>query len=109
MASIVSQDAQGRPIIRAIHVSDGLQVDGQLEEPLYRDVTPVSEFYLMEPNPGEPATERTEVWVAYDAEYVYVSMRCWDSQPEARWVVDAQDTSTKTGYFWIGRFTSLGS
>ena len=88
MASIVSQDTQGRPIIRAIHVPDGLQVDGQLEEPLYRDVTPVSEFYQMEPNPGEPATERTEVWVAYDAEYVYVSMRCWDSQPEARWVVD---------------------
>ena len=87
-ASVVSYDAQGRPIIRAIHVPEGLQIDGNLDEPLYRDVIPVSEFYQMEPNPGEPSTERTEVWVAYDADHVYVSVRCWDSQPEERWIVN---------------------
>ena len=87
-ASVDSYDAQGRPIIRAIHVPEGLQIDGILDEPLYRDVIPVSEFYQMEPNPGEPSTETTEVWVAYDADHVYVSVRCWDSQPEERWVVN---------------------
>ena len=73
-ASVDSYDAQGRPIIRAIHVPEGLQIDGILDEPLYRDVIPVSEFYQMEPNPGEPSTETTEVWVAYDADHVYVSV-----------------------------------
>ena len=87
-ASVVSYDAQGRPVIRAIHVPEGLQVDGILDEALYRDVIPVSEFYQMEPNPGEPSTEKTEVWVAYDGDHVYVSVRCWDSQPEERWVVN---------------------
>ena len=87
-ASVISRDAQDRPVIRAIHVPEGLQIDGRLEEPIYRDVTPTSEFFQMEPNPGEPATEKTEVWIAFDADNVYVSVRCWDSQPEERWVVD---------------------
>jgi hypothetical protein len=34
-----------------------------------------------EPNEGQPATERTDVWIVFDDRTVYVSARCWDSQP----------------------------
>ena len=34
-----------------------------------------------EPRSGEPAQERTEVYVLYDDTYVYFGFRCFDSQP----------------------------
>ena len=86
--SVVSRDAQDRPVIRAIHVPEGLQIDGKLDEPLYRDVAPASDFVQMEPNTGAPATEKTDLWIAYDADHVYVTVRCWDSQPEQRWILN---------------------
>ena len=67
---------------------EGLQIDGRLDEPIYREVLPASDFYQMEPNPGAPATEKTDLWIAYDADHVYVTVRCWDSQPEHRWVLN---------------------
>ena len=36
----------------------------------------------MEPNGGQVASERTEVWVAFDHENLYVSFRAWESQPD---------------------------
>jgi hypothetical protein len=36
----------------------------------------------MEPNGGQPASEKTEVWIAFDQRNVYVSMRAWESHPE---------------------------
>ena len=42
----------------------------------------MSDFIQAEPQEGSPATERTEAWVTFDREYVYVSFRCWESRPE---------------------------
>ena len=42
----------------------------------------MSDFIQAEPQEGAPATERTEAWVTFDREYVYVSFRCWESHPE---------------------------
>jgi hypothetical protein len=36
----------------------------------------------MEPQAGQPASERTEVWIFYDKDNVYVSFRAWESQPD---------------------------
>ena len=43
---------------------------------------PISDFIQTEPQEGAPATEKTEVWVFFDDDNVYVSLRCWESQPE---------------------------
>ncbi len=59
-----------------------MRVDGRLDEDVYNRVNPASGFIQMEPNGGQPATERTEVWVFYDAANVYVSFRAWESQPD---------------------------
>lgn len=76
---VVNRDGQGRATMRAIRLKEPLVVDGQLEEPLYREVPGVDGFLQAEPDEGAPATERTEVWVSYDEENVYLSGRCWDS------------------------------
>ena len=68
--------------MRAIRLDSPLTVDGKLEEAVYGRVPGVSGFIQAEPRPGEPATEKTEVWVLFDDRNVYVSARCWDSHPE---------------------------
>jgi hypothetical protein len=68
--------------VRAIRLAQPLAIDGRLDEAVYASVPPISDFIQMEPNGGEPATERTEVWILFDNANVYVSMRAWESQPD---------------------------
>jgi len=78
----LSRDDQGRATVRAVRLSAPMRTDGRLDEAIYQDVHPASGFIQMEPDGGQPATERTEVWVFYDDENVYVSFRAWESQPD---------------------------
>ena len=76
------RDADGKTTVRAVRVSAPMKIDGLLDEALYRSVTPISDFIQSEPTAGEPATEKTEVWISFDNENVYVSMRASESQPK---------------------------
>ena len=40
------------------------------------------------PDEGAPATERTDVWILFDRDHIYISGRCWDSAPESQWVAN---------------------
>ena len=58
-----------------------MRVDGKLDEAIYSIVQPASGFIQMEPQAGQPATEKTDVWVLFDNDNLYVSFRAWESQP----------------------------
>lgn len=60
---------------------EAIHVDGKLDEPVYSRFQAASDFIQQEPREGEPATERTEAWVFFDEKNIYVSARCFDSQP----------------------------
>ena len=68
-------------VLGAVRLETPLQLDGRLDEAFYASVGPVAGFVQNEPFPGEPATERTEVWVSFD-DNLYVSVRAWESEPE---------------------------
>ena len=78
----IARDTQGRITIRAVPVATAPRVDGQLDESWYGSTPPLSDFIQNEPTAGAPATERTEVWVAYDSANVYVTVRAWESQSD---------------------------
>jgi len=54
-----------------------MHVDGTLDEAAYASVQPASNVIQMEPNGGETATEKTEVWIVYDKDHVDVSVQAW--------------------------------
>jgi hypothetical protein len=81
---VVSRDADGRATVRAVRIEAPLRIDGALDESLYQQVEPIADFIQVEPNEGAAATEKTEVWLAFDRENVYVAVRCWESAPERR-------------------------
>ena len=93
--AVLTRDAAGRATVRAIRLDESLRLDGVLDEPVYAAVPAITGFIQQLPDPGAPATERTEAWILFDATNVYVSARVWDSAPESRWVANEmrRDTS----------------
>lgn len=86
--AIIARDAAGRATLRAVRLEEPPAIDGVLDERLYRDVPPASDFIQVLPDEGEPASEQTEIWVAFDDENLYVSGRCHNAAPESEWVAN---------------------
>jgi hypothetical protein len=82
LSQAVTRDEAGGVTTRAVSLTEPLQLDGNLTEPLYETVAPITDFVQNEPLYGQPATERTEVWLSFDDENVYVSVRAWESEPD---------------------------
>lgn len=82
LPEVVTRDDSGRVTMRAIALNEPIALDGELNESIYRTVAPVTGFIQQNPNEGELATEQTEVWVLFDSDTIYVSARCWNSQPD---------------------------
>ena len=80
--SHITRLAAGAPNVHAIPLDGPLRIDGRLDEALYATVEPISGFVQMEPEEGAPATEKTELWVAFDSDTFYVTFRCWESRPD---------------------------
>jgi hypothetical protein len=80
----IARDDAGRATIRTIRLAEALRVDGRLDEAVYQQEQPVSDFIQTDPIEGGPATEKTELWVMFDRENVYVAFRVFESQPERR-------------------------
>ena len=96
---VVTRDPDGRATVRAVRISEPLRIDGALDESLYRDVRSISDFIQVEPDSGQDATERTETWIAFDDEHIYVSFKVWDSQMDTLIATEMRRDSTNS---WQG-------
>jgi hypothetical protein len=70
------------PAVRAARIDTALRLDGRLDEAVYAAPPQIGQLIQAEPDTGQPSSERTEVWILFDTENVYVTFRCWDSHPE---------------------------
>ena len=80
-AATVARDGAGRVTVRATRVTEPITLDGALDEGLYTRIQPIDGFLQQEPHEGQPATQKTEVWLLYDDRNVYVAARCWTTDP----------------------------
>ena len=60
----------------------GPRLDGVLDDEVWQRAPIASDFLQRDPDEGEPATERTEVQVAYTDDALYVAVRAFDSQAD---------------------------
>lgn len=89
-----SGKAGSQKVVHAYKLKDiKLNLDGKLTEPIWQK-EPINDFTQRDPNEGVPATEKTEVWVAYDESYIYVAAHLYDSKPE---MIDAS-LARRDGY-----------
>jgi hypothetical protein len=97
--TVMTRASDGSTTVRAVRVDAPLRIDGALDEDLYRRVAPMTGFIQIEPDDGSVASERTELWLAFDNDNVYVSFRVWDSQMDR---LVATEMRRDNGIIWSG-------
>lgn len=61
----------GRPIVRPRRTDAPPEIDGRLDDDVWRTATVITELVQQSPLDGAPATEETEVYLAYDSDHLY--------------------------------------
>ena len=92
---LLTRDENRRATIRAIKLDPPLRVDGVLDERVYQDVPPITDFIQTMPRENAAPTEKTDAWVMFDETTFYVSARCWDSAPPEQWVANEMRRDTQ--------------
>jgi hypothetical protein len=73
---------QEKYVLLAKMVGESPEIDGILEEDVWRIAPAATNFIQKQPAEGRPATENTEVRVLYDRNNLYIGIMCFDSEPE---------------------------
>jgi hypothetical protein len=71
-----------RPTLSATRVDTPPVIDGRLDDAAWRGVPAADRFIQRQPDPGAPATQRTEARVVYDDHAIYVGVRLYDDRPD---------------------------
>ncbi len=96
-ASTAAQPAP-RPSIRAIRIDEALVLDGDvLGDPVWQGIDPVTGFVQVEPDDGEPASEKTEVRIGFDSQALYIGVVLYDREPETLTVSDSRRDANLDG------------
>jgi hypothetical protein len=66
------------PVVHAVRSTTPIVVDGRLDEEVWLQAPAAKEFTQREPDEGKPASEATELRVAYDNAALYIGVRLND-------------------------------
>src|SRR5581483_137881 len=78
----------GRRSVVATQTHGPITLDGALDEEVWRAGAAAVDFVQAEPHEGQPASELTEVRVAFDADALYVGVVCHDQASPAGIIVN---------------------
>lgn len=68
----------GQNIVPAVRSEKAPVINGILDDEAWKKAHPITEFYQREPNQGAPVSEKTEVFILYDDNFLYIGFRCYD-------------------------------
>jgi hypothetical protein len=69
------------PVAGATRATGPIDVDGRLDEPVWRQAVAITDFLQQIPLEGQPGTQRTEIRIAFDDDAVYVGAMLYDDGP----------------------------
>ena len=70
------------PVATAHTADEPPRIDGVLDDAVWDEAVPVTDFIQRDPVEGAPSTERTEVRILRDGGNLYVGFRCFDAAPD---------------------------
>ena len=68
--------------VRAVRVNTPPVIDGRLDDPIWQQAELITDFHQTRPGNGTAPSERTEVYVLYDDDALYIAARMYDSDPD---------------------------
>ena len=63
--------------IKAVRIETPPKIDGKLDDVCWQNSAKTGELIQFEPQNGEPATQSTTIYLAYDANNLYVAFECF--------------------------------
>ena len=72
-------DHGAAPTARAIRTTEGVTIDGLLDESAWTTAPALTQFIQTVPKEGQPVTQPTEVRFLYDDDFLYVGGWMWDN------------------------------
>jgi hypothetical protein len=88
--------------VQAVRATEPIVLDGRLDEAVWKTAPAATGFTQNDPQDGAPATEPTDVWVAYDDHALYIAAFCHDSAPaKIRKRLGRRDTQTDSDWFMV--------
>lgn len=80
-----------RPVMKASELSAEPVLDGMvLADPAWQGVSPATGFWQVQPDEGKAATQRTEVYIGFMGDALYVGMVAYDDSPDEIIVSDGR-------------------
>ena len=80
-----------RPQLKAQFIDSNIDIDGEISSDIvWSKIKPITSLTQMTPNFGSPVSEDTQIRLAYNNFYFYVSVICFDSSPENIQVGDSR-------------------
>jgi len=67
--------------VRAVRVATPPVIDGRLDDAVWQQAEPITDFHQIRPGNQTEPSERTEVYVLYDDDAMYIAARMYDSEP----------------------------
>lgn len=74
--------AQDRPSVTAVRTDESIKIDGVLDEAIWESILPITEFVQRLPQDGAAPTEKSQMQIAYNDQYLYFGFTFYDSEPE---------------------------
>ena len=83
------------PVAHALELYTAPVLDGIItNDSAWRHQQAISGFWQTTPDEGQPATQKTEVFVGYTDDTLYIGVICYDENPEKIIVVDSRRDSS---------------
>ena len=73
---------EGAGEARAVRTEVAPVLDGRLNDAVWQHGGLVTGLRQSQPRAGKPMSEKTEIRILYDADYLYLGVRCYDSRPD---------------------------
>ena len=74
--------AQQSRVARATRVEEPPTIDGRVDDAVWEQAEPITDFIQAEPLQGESASEKTVVRMLYDTRALYIGAILYDSEPD---------------------------
>jgi len=63
-------------------ISDSIVIDGKLDEAVWKSTPTIGDLIQRQPDPGTRPSERTDVTLLRNADYLYIGVVAYDSEPD---------------------------
>ena len=78
-------------VINALPINENINIDGMLNEDVWKNATYISDFTQIRPIPGKQSSKQTKVALLYSSDAIYFSVVCYDHPDSISQVLSLRD------------------